>query len=125
MYIMSRKPAQGLTATEIERHFADKHSPQDLADAYAITHNQFWWTEDTRYDFEVTSPEYKAASKVTDEWHRLMKQYQEQIFDILRSEGSDIPSTGQIIVLTPFMKKYGYEDHGGWWVKNIAETNSL
>ena len=117
MYIMASEPAHGMTAPEIEAYYADKHSPQNLADAYAITHNQFWWVEENEYDFEAGSPEHKAACMVTDEWCRLMKKYQERIFDILRSEGIEIPATGQIVVLVPFMKKYGYEDYGGWWGK--------
>ena len=119
MFIMASEPTKGMTAAEVEAYYADKHSPQDLADAYAITHNQFWWVEDNEYDFEVGSPEHKAARMVTDEWCRLMQQYQERIFDILRSKGIEIPATGQIAVLTPFMKKYGYEDQGGWWVTEL------
>lgn len=117
MYIMASEPAQGMTAAEIEAYYAEKHSPHDLADAYAITHNQFWWIEDTEYDFEVGSPEHNAARLITDEWRRLAKQYQERIFDILKSEGIEVPATGQIVVLAPFMKKYGCEDYRGWWEK--------
>lgn len=117
MYIIASEPARGVAASDVEAFYADKCSPQDLADAYAITHNQFWWVEDNEYDFELGSPEHKAARMVTDEWRRLMEQYQEQIFDILRSEGIEIPATGQIVVLTPFMKKYGYDDYCGWWGK--------
>lgn len=117
MYIMASEPAKGRTASEIEAYFADKCTPQDLADAYAITHNQFWWVEDNEYDFEPGSPEHKAARIITDEWGRLMEKYKRQIFDILRSERIEIPATRQIVVLTPFMKKYGYNDYGGWWGK--------
>jgi len=63
-------------------------------------HNQFGWVEDNEYDFEVGSPEHEAARMVTDEWYRLMKQYQEHIFVILRSGGIIIPATGQLVVLT-------------------------
>jgi len=117
MYIMASEPAQGMTAAEIEAYYANKHSPQELADAYAITHNQFCWVEDNEYDFEIGTPEHKAACMVTDEWCRLMTQYLERILNILRSEGIEIPATGQNVVLTPFMKKYGYEDYRGWWGK--------
>ena len=117
MYIMASDPTQSISASEIETYFADKHSAQDLADAYAITHNAFWWVEDNEYDFKEGSPEHKAACLITDEWGNLMKQYQSRILDVLRREGIEIPHTGQIAVLVPFMRKYGYEDHGGWWVK--------
>ena len=117
MYIMASDPTQGISASEIETYFADKQSAQYLADAYAITHNAFWWFEDSEYDFEEGSPECKAACLITDEWDSLMKQYQSRIFDLLRGEGIEIPHTGQIAVLIPFMRKYGYEDQSGWWVK--------
>lgn len=117
MYIMASDPTQGILASEIETHFAHKHSGQDLADAYAFAHNAFWWVEDNEYDFEQGSPEHKAACLITDEWRRLMDQYQNRIFEVLRGEGIEIPQTGQIAVLIPFMRKFGYEEQGGWWVK--------
>ena len=119
MYIMASEPAQGMTAAEVEAYYADKYAPQDLADAYAVTHNQFWWVEDNEYDFEAGSPEHKAARIITDEWRRLMEKYEEQIIDILRSEGIEIPATGQIVVLTSYMRKYGYDDYRGWWGKEL------
>ena len=117
MYIMASDPTQGISASEIETYFADKQSAQDLADAYAITHNVFWWVEDNEYDFEEGSSEHKAACLITDEWGSLMKQYQSRILDVLRREGIEIPDAGQVVVLKPFMRKYGYEDQSGWWVK--------
>ena len=118
MYIMASDPAQGIPVSEIEAYFADKKSAQDLADAYAITSNAFWWIEDNEYNFEEGSPEHKAARLITDEWCRLMNQYQNRIFEVLKNEGIEIPHTGQIAVLIPFMRRYGYEDQGGWWVNN-------
>ena len=117
MHIMANEPAHGMTAAEVESYFADKHTGQDLADAYAVAHNQFWWVEDNRYDYQEGTPEHQAACHVTNEWRRLMNQYQEEIFAILRSEGFEIPNARQITVLAPFMKKYGYEDQGGWWIR--------
>lgn len=114
---MASDPTQGIQPTELEAFFVDKHSAQDLADAYAITHNKFWWVEDNEYDHEESSPEHKAACLVTDERGSLMNQYKSRIFEVLRSEGIEIPHTGQIAVLIPFMRKYGYEDQDGWWVK--------
>ena len=46
-----------------------------------------------------------------------MEKYEDQIFDILRSKGITIPKQGTIRVLAPFMKKHGYEDENGWWVR--------
>ena len=47
-----------------------------------------------------------------------MDLYENRILEIIRSEGTEIPTKGRIVVMAPFMKKYGYEDKGGWWIKN-------
>ena len=41
----------------------------------------------------------------------------EKIFEILISEGVDIPETGQMRVLEPFMARFGYIDDNGWWIR--------
>ena len=117
MVIMAEEPAKNLSPAEIEAHYVNLRSPQDLADAYAITHNQFWWVEDDCYDFEDGTPEHQAACAITDQWSNLMSQYLAQIFALLQSEGVAIPDSGQNAVLQPFMEKYGYTDGNGWWVK--------
>ena len=117
MFIMANEPLKDISPSEFAAYFADKCTPSDLAEAYALSSNKFWWVEDNEYDFDVGTPEHSAARTVTDTWHHLMDHYKEQIFAILHSEGVAIPSTGQIAVLIPFMRKYGYEDRGGWWFK--------
>ena len=47
-----------------------------------------------------------------------MDEYEERIFVILRSEGIEIPKTGRIKILEPFMKTNGYRDGNGWWIKD-------
>ena len=117
MFVMMNEPLADWTVAEVKAFFADKHTTKDFADAYAFTHNKFWWVEDNRYDYEVGTPEYKAACAVTDEWRDLMEKYEHKIFEILIREGVSIPEKGQIVVLRPFMARYGYEDRNGWWVK--------
>ena len=39
------------------------------------------------------------------------------IYEILRSDGIEIPKNRQIIVLEPFMKRNGYRNGNGWWIK--------
>ena len=73
---------------------------------------------DNEYDFEKETEEYKRAVALTDEWGALLDKYEEMIFEILRGEGVEIPPTGRIVVLVPFMKRYGYDDMGGWWIKS-------
>lgn len=117
MNVMVSEPLKGISAANVREHFENRLTEQDLADAYAVTHNEFWWVEDNEYDYEEGTQEYKAACAITDEWRGLMDYYKAKIFEILTAEGVTIPETGQIAVLAPFMKKYGYEDANGWWTK--------
>ncbi|MBQ8649594.1 MAG: hypothetical protein IJ470_05985 [Clostridia bacterium] len=117
MYVMTEEPIPNMTATDVKAYFSDKQTEKDLADAYAITHNKFWWVEDNEYDYEEGSPEHKTACAITDEWGTLMDEYKNKIFETLISEGITIPTTGQIKVLEPFMNRFGYIDCNGWWVK--------
>ena len=45
-----------------------------------------------------------------------MNEIKAEVFAILRTEGISIPDTGQIEVLTPFMKRNGFRDANGWWI---------
>ena len=112
--IMASEPIPNKTPTDVRGYFAERKSERDLADAFAITSNKFWWVEDNVYDYEEGTPEYIAACAITDEWGALMDEYEERIFMILRNEGVEIPETGRIKVLEPFMKRNGYRDGNGW-----------
>ena len=116
--IMASEPIPNKTPTDVRGYFAERKSERDLADAFAIASNKFWWVEDNVYDYEEGTPEYIAACAITDEWEALMDEYEERIFMILRNEGVEIPETGRIKVLEPFMKRNGYIDGNGWWIKN-------
>jgi len=116
--IMASEPIPDKTPTDVRGYFAERKSERDLADAFAIASNKFWWVEDNVYDYEKGTPEYIAARAITDEWGALMDEYEERIFMILRNEGVEIPETGRIKVLEPFMKRNGYRDGNGWWIKN-------
>jgi len=116
--IMASEPIPNKTPTDVRGYFAERKSERDLADAFAIASNKFWWVEDNVYDYEKGTPEYIAARAITDEWGALMDEYEERIFMILRNEGVEIPETGRIKVLEPFMKRNGYRDGNGWWIKN-------
>lgn len=115
--VMGSDPLPEMTASEFKEKVGGILSNQQLADAFAFSSNKFWWIEDNEYDFEEGTPEHKKAIEITDEWWALMDEYKELIFDILREEGTEIPSKGQIVALEPFMKKYGYCDGNGWWIK--------
>ncbi len=114
MFFKEREPIPNMCAAEVKAFFINRNSEKDLADAYAIIHNHFWVAADNEYDYEEGSPEHKVACAITDEWGSLMDAYKEKIFEILTSEGVDIPETGQMRVLEPFMARFGYKNNGVW-----------
>lgn len=119
--IMVEEPVQGKTADEVRQFFGECPAEQDLADAYALTSNQFWWVEDTVYDFEEGTQEYHKACGMTDEWRMLMNEYKEKIVAVLIREGSVLPEKKEAEVLLTFMKRNGYTDGDGWWIKKGAK----
>lgn len=108
---------QNQTPSDIQKRFSGELTEQELADAFAMTENQFWWVEDNEYDFEEGTPEHTKACEITDAWGKLSDSYRKQIFAILEKEGVTIPKTNQIKVLEPFMRRNGYIDGQGWWIK--------
>ena len=114
--IMKSDPIPNKTPTDVRNYFIGRNTEKDLADAFVIVSNKFWWVEDNEYDYEEGTPERIAACAITDEWGTLMDEYEERIFAILRDEGIKIPETGRIKVLEPFMKRNGYIDGNGWWI---------
>lgn len=117
VFIMGSEPYPNVTPEDIRTRFHGCLSEQDIADAFAICSNKFWWVEDNVYDYAEGTPQHAEARAITDKWCELMEEYEQQIFTILRSEGVDIPECGRIVVLAPFMERHGYKDGGGWWVK--------
>ena len=117
MFVMTKEPIPDISAADLKAYFANRHTEKDLADAFAIASNKFWWVEDDVYDYEEGTPEHKTARAVTDEWRALMEKYESRIFEILTGEGVIIPKTGTIKVLEPFMARHGYANGNGWWVK--------
>jgi len=115
--IMASEPIPDKTPTDVRNYFSGRKSEKDLADAFAIASNKFWWIEDNEYDYEEGTPEHITACAITDEWGALMDEYEERIFMILLSEGIRIPETGRIKVLGPFMKRNGYRNANGWCIK--------
>ena len=117
-YIMAEEPFPDVTTAEIKAYFSDKHTEKDLANALAITWNKFCWFEDNIDDHKEGTPEHKLACTITEEWRALMWEYKNRIFEILASKNIIIPQKGQRNALKPFMKKYGFVDASGWWIRN-------
>lgn len=123
-YIMGEEPLSGITPQELIGKFSGDLSERELATAFALSSNQFWWVEDNVYDYDEGTPEHKEAVRITGEWCHLMEYYEEKIFVILRGEGVQIPDTGRIAVLSPFMERNGYFDGDGWWIE-IEEADGV
>lgn len=117
-FVMCSEPAPDLSAEMAAEAIEKIETEQELADLFAVVDNKAWWVEDNVYDYEEGTVEYKQAVEVTDEWFALSDILRDRIFAILRAEGIVIPETGQIYVLEPFMKRNGYRNGQGWWVKN-------
>ena len=115
--IMCSEPFPEKTIDEMRAIAENAKNESDIADAFAIAENKAWWIEDDMYDFEVGSEEYKKVREVTDAWFSVADQIRNKIFAILKSEGITDPENGGITVLKPFMKRNGYYDGNGWWVK--------
>ena len=115
--IMASDPILDKTPTDVRNYFAERKTEKDLADAFAIASNKFFWVADNEYDYEEGTREHRLAREITDEWCALMDEYEEKIFKILVSEGAVISENARIRVLKPFMARNGYVDGNGWWVK--------
>ena len=50
-------PFTDKSPAEIQSCFADRNTEKDLADAYAVSSNMFWWTADNIDDYDEDSPE--------------------------------------------------------------------
>lgn len=117
IYIMGGDPAPGLTAEYAVKAAEEIETEEELAVLFAMVDNKTVFVEDEIYDFEEGTEEWKRAVENTDFWFDLEKKLRNRIFGILRAEGVEIPATRQIVVLEPFMKRNGYFNGRGWWIR--------
>lgn len=115
--VLAHEPIPDMSAEDVRKFFADQNTEKNLADAFAITSNKFWWVEDNTYDYDKGTPEHKTACDIADAWCLLMDEYEQRILNILAGEGVTIPRTGRINVLAYFMERNGYSNRGGWWIE--------
>ena len=100
---------------EIRKWYHQHHTEEGLARTYAVASNNFWWGEDEAYDFEEGTPEYQETCRITDAWGNLSKELEVEIFSLLKNESWEIPESGTLEVLVPFMVRNGYYYNIGWW----------
>lgn len=115
--VMASEPSPELTIDMAYEVYADVSDEKALADIFSIVENKSWWIEDEVYDYEEGTDEYKQACEITKKWFDLADRIKNDIFEILSVEGVKIPKSGQIVVLEPFMKRNGYLNRDGWWIK--------
>ena len=118
IFIIGQEPNPNLTIEKANQLFTEIKTEKDIADLFALVENKAWWIEDEKYDFDEGTEEYKKAVEKTDIWFALADKLKDMIFSILKSEGVQIPSKGQIVVLEPFMKRNGFINGSGWWIKD-------
>ena len=116
--VLGSDPLPNVTPGEVRTWYLQHHNESGLASAFAASSNKAWWVEDNIYDYEEGTLEHKEACAITDAWFEAMDELEQEILDILRSEGVKIPEAGRISVLRPFMERHGFIDRGGWWVRN-------
>ena len=117
-FVMCSEPSPELTAEMVEQSIATIETELELATLFAAVENKAWWIEDEEYDYNEGTEEYLKAKENTDLWFSLADKLRDRIFNILLSEGIEIPRHGQIVVLEPFMKRNGFRNGQGWWIKN-------
>ncbi len=116
-FVMCGDPSLDLTIEKVKEIFDEISTETELADLFAVVHNKAWWIEDEMYDFDEGTEEYIKAVERTNMWFSLADKLKDEIFCILKTEGVEIPAKGQIVVLEPFMKRNGFRDGQGWWIK--------
>lgn len=116
-FVMCGEPSPNLTIEKAYQIFNKIKTEEDIANLFAVVENKAWWIEDEIYDFEEGTEEHRKAVERTDMWFSLADKLKEMIFDILKSENIEIPDKGQIVLLEPFMKRNGFRDGQGWWIK--------
>lgn len=117
-FVMGSEPSPELTAEMVLKAISEIKTESELASLFAVVENKAWWIEDEEYDYDEGTVEYKQAKEKTDLWFSLVDELHNRIFAILQSEGVEIPSTGQFAVLEAFMKRNGYKNGQGWWIKD-------
>lgn len=115
--VIGSEPYLDVTLEMVEIAEKECETELELATLFAIAENKAWWIEDEEYDFAEDTEEHRQAVAKTELWFALVEKLRKRIFCILQSEGVEIPSTGQITVLEPFMERNGYKNGQGWWVK--------
>ena len=117
VFVLTSEPFSNISVHDIREWLTHNSSIQNIVDAYVVVHEKYICVEDDVYDYEIGTVKYNSARLISDEWFSLMEELQKRIFDTMRSEGYTIPDKGYYYAMIPFMKRFGYRDGNGWWIK--------
>ena len=118
--ILSGNPMPDKTAEQMQLEIEQISNTQELVDAYVLVHNKFWYIEDDLYDYEEGTEDYIRVRDNVEAWGEMMDLLDDRVMSTAKEEGllaERQPDSGTIKQFEEFMKKYGYRDGRGWWVK--------
>ncbi len=91
---------------------------RELIKIYIVLDEKVVFKEDEIYDFDEGTQEQIEAEANFKKWFKLMKNAENRLIEYAKAEKMYIDDDiGLVKKLEPFMKKYGYRNVGGWWIK--------
>lgn len=118
--ILAGDPMPDKSVEQMQLDIASISSTQELVDVYVQVHNKFWYIEDDLYDYEEGTEDYIRVRDNVEAWGEMMDLLDDRVMSTAKEEGllaERQPDSGTIKQFEEFMKKYGYRDGRGWWVK--------
>ena len=119
--VMASEPLKDYEFEDIQCLVHKTIETEALVNLYAAVFNEFFWVEDNEYAFPKGTPEYAEACRITDQWGALMDELEERLMRIASDAGLLLPrepNSGTVKQMGPFMKKYGFVNANGWWIKH-------
>ena len=120
VYSFVKEYGEGVDRMCKELEAVGLQDPEELVDAYVLVHNKFWYIEDDLYDYEEGTEDYIRVRDNVEAWGEMMDLLDDRVMSTAKEEGllaERQPDSGTIKQFEEFMKKYGYRDGRGWWVK--------
>lgn len=117
-YILVREPLAGMTAEELSNAWKECSDIRERVSLYASVHNQVGWADDEIDDYRPGTVKHKEACRLYQSWRELEKTMCDQLIAFALEEGIPLPEgQGLMKKLAPVMRKYGFTDGNGWWIR--------
>ena len=113
--------APAMTRDIVENWYADHHTEEGLAEAYAVANRVYLYYDVCIDNEREGTAAYNEACDRTAEWYFLKKMYEKEIFQILEKEDPFIRSKDIYTASTVhrFMSRYGYRKDTVMWFPKI------